>query len=47
MMAGYYSFGHEIGHNIGADHNPEVARNKVYPYGYGHLIQKVHWLRQF
>ena len=37
---GYYSFGHEIGHNIGLHHNKEVVTNNVYPYGHGHLIQK-------
>ena len=35
---GYYSFGHEVGHNIGLQHNPEVATNPVYPYALGHLI---------
>jgi hypothetical protein len=35
---GYYSFGHEIGHNIGLHHNPAVATNSAYPYGTGHLI---------
>ena len=37
---GYYSFGHEIGHNIGAHHNPEVATNNAFPYGRGHLIEQ-------
>merc|ERR1711962_620456 len=34
---GYYSFGHEIGHNFGAHHNPEQSSA---PSGdkYGHLI---------
>ena len=36
---GYYSFGHEIGHNLGADHNPEVSTNTYINYGHGHLIQ--------
>ncbi len=36
---GYYSFAHEIGHNIGALHNPEVSINSLYPYGLGHLIE--------
>ena len=35
---GYYSFGHEIGHNIGANHNKEVASNSKFSYGLGHLI---------
>ena len=37
---GYYSFGHEIGHNIGAHHNPDVATNNAFPYGTGHLIEQ-------
>jgi hypothetical protein len=36
---GYYSFGHEIGHNIGANHNKEVASNYKFSYGLGHLIE--------
>jgi len=35
---GYFSFGHEIGHNYGCRHNPEESTNEVYPYGHGHLI---------
>jgi len=35
---GYYSFGHELGHNIGLHHNVEVANNTAYSYGHGHLI---------
>jgi hypothetical protein len=36
---GYYSFGHEIGHNIGATHDPYAGSNNVFPYGHGHLIE--------
>ena len=35
---GYYSFGHELGHNIGLKHNKEVSTNVYYPDGYGYLI---------
>ena len=35
---GLYVFGHEVGHNIGLAHDPATERNKVYPYGHGHLI---------
>lgn len=35
---GYYSFGHEIGHNFGALHNPEQY-SSTDGDGYGHLIQ--------
>jgi len=35
---GYYSFGHELGHNFGATHNTEVATNSRFSYGHGHLI---------
>lgn len=37
---GYYSFGHEVGHNIGLAHDPRTSRNRVFPYGHGHLIKK-------
>ena len=35
---GYYSFGHELGHNFGATHNTEEATNSRFSYGHGHLI---------
>ena len=35
---GYYSFGHELGHNIGLTHDPATSANSNYPYGHGHLI---------
>ncbi|NWG75902.1 MAG: hypothetical protein HXY24_15090 [Rubrivivax sp.] len=35
---GYYSFGHEIGHLMGARHNPEAdPTNTPYAYGHGYL----------
>jgi hypothetical protein len=38
---GFYVFGHELAHNIGAHHNREVGQtNPSYPSGYGHLIEK-------
>jgi len=37
---GYFSFGHEIGHNYGCAHNPEQSHNSRYPYGHGHLIEQ-------
>ncbi len=37
---GYYSFGHEIGHNIGLMHNKEVSTNRYYEDGHGYLIEK-------
>ena len=36
---GYYSFGHEVGHNMGLHHNKASAANPYYPHGHGHLIQ--------
>jgi len=36
---GYYSFGHEIGHNFGADHNQEAGGEGAYPDGHGYWIQ--------
>ncbi len=35
---GYYSFGHELGHNIGLYHNREVTTNPYFSDGYGYLI---------
>lgn len=32
---GYYSYGHELGHNYGATHDPAAGRNGTYPYGHG------------
>ena len=37
---GYYSFGHEVGHNIGLTHDPATSTNTAYPYGHGHLIEQ-------
>ena len=37
---GHYTFGHELGHNLGCHHNRESpANNQAYSYGHGHLIQ--------
>jgi len=36
----YYSFGHEVGHNVGLYHNIDVDFNAKYPYAHGHLIEK-------
>ena len=35
---GTYTFGHELGHNIGLEHNTQVATNPYFSDGYGHLI---------
>ena len=37
---GKYSFGHEVGHNIGLDHNVESSVNEVYSSGQGHYIEQ-------
>ena len=37
---GYFSFGHELGHNFGCHHNPEVATNFYFSHGHGHLIEQ-------
>jgi hypothetical protein len=37
---GYYSFGHELGHNIGLMHNKEAGSNGMYDHGHGYLIAK-------
>ena len=36
---GYYSLGHELGHNIGLDHDMEHARQRPYKFGTGHLLE--------
>jgi len=37
---GYYSFGHEIAHNLGAEHDPRYSNNLNFPDGHGHLIER-------
>ncbi|MFT7517751.1 MAG: hypothetical protein ACI84O_001552 [Myxococcota bacterium] len=32
---GYYSFGHELGHNMGSNHDPQNASSGAYSYSYG------------
>ena len=32
----YYSFAHELGHNQGANHDPDNAGSAIYPYAYGY-----------
>jgi hypothetical protein len=34
-MTGYYSFGHELGHNMGCAHDPQNAGSAAYWYSYG------------
>jgi hypothetical protein len=33
------SFGHEVGHNFGANHNREISSGGLEGFEYGHLIQ--------
>lgn len=35
---GNLSFAHELGHNMGAHHDPANAGSAAYPYAYGHFI---------
>merc|ERR1712200_189103 len=35
---GYYTMGHELGHNFGCNHDREHASSKGYPYGFGAYI---------
>ena len=38
---GNLSFPHELGHNMGSQHNPENGSNPTYPYGFGHYVNGV------
>lgn len=38
---GNLSFAHELGHNMGSQHNPENGSGATYPYGYGHYANGV------
>jgi hypothetical protein len=33
---GYYSFGHELGHNMGSSHDPQNASSGAYSYSFGY-----------
>ena len=35
---GNLSFAHELGHNMGSQHNPENGSGPTYPYSYGHYV---------
>ncbi len=35
---GNLTFAHELGHNMGSNHNPENAGGAIYPYGFGHWV---------
>ena len=35
---GNLSFAHELGHNMGSQHNPENGSGATYSYGYGHYV---------
>ncbi len=39
---GNLSFAHELGHNMGSQHNPENGSNPSYPYGFGHYVNGVY-----
>lgn len=38
---GNLSFAHELGHNMGSQHNPENGTNSAFSYGYGHYVNGV------
>lgn len=40
---GYYSFAHEIGHNLGAHHDPLNGNNAYYSYGHGYQAPDRTW----
>ncbi|MDP7062180.1 MAG: zinc-dependent metalloprotease family protein [Planctomycetota bacterium] len=35
-MTGYYSFSHELGHNMGSNHDPQNASSGAYSYSFGY-----------
>lgn len=35
---GNLSFAHELGHNMGSQHNPENGSGPTFPYSYGHYV---------
>lgn len=35
---GNLSFAHELGHNMGSQHNPENGSNPTYTFGFGHYV---------
>lgn len=39
---GNLSFAHELGHNMGSQHNPENGTGSTYPYGFGHYVNGVY-----
>ncbi len=39
---GNLSFAHELGHNMGSQHNPENGSGASYTYGYGHYVDGVY-----
>lgn len=39
---GNLSFAHELGHNMGSQHNPESGSGATYPFGYGHYVNGVY-----
>lgn len=38
---GNLSFAHELGHNMGSQHNPENGDGATHPFGYGHYVNGV------
>jgi hypothetical protein len=38
---GNLSFAHELGHNMGSQHNPQNGSGATYSYGYGHYVDTV------
>ncbi len=38
---GNLSFAHELGHNMGSQHNPENGSGPIFNYSYGHYVNRV------
>ena len=40
---GYFTFGHELGHNFGTTHDKDNGNNYLFSYGYGTLMTEQHF----
>lgn len=43
VAASNYTLAHEIGHNLGAGHDPDNNNSPVYPYAHGYIYSPLQW----